>query len=391
MIFSQQPGVGSSITLNGTVVTFVTTAPSGNQVQIAGNLGATMSNLQTFLQGSGDTQIHLCTYSVTNATLSITDRTAGALGNGFTLGSTVNGISLSGSTLTGGQNAASSVQATLLCQIGLGANPIVSALSGGVLDGLLAHAVVESAGTSMIGDENWRNTIASQRIIALSGGVKVLNSSGVIVVMPFAPRVIGSIIARDFETGYPFHSAANQPINGIVGPARTIAFSLTDGSTEGQVLLSNNIGILVRGEIGVETAISNGGFISVATDTCAVDPLWQFYNVTRGSDFINLSLMPALRTYLGVDNIDRQTVTAVIGTMESFLAQLTALQQILGFSVNFQGSLNTAAEIRLGHVTVSYAAEPPPVLRLITVMASRYAPAIDTLVSQLATELNFVG
>jgi phage tail sheath protein FI len=391
MIFSQQPGIGSTIRLNGTTVTFVTTSPTGNQVQIAGNLGTTMSNLLTFLQGSNDTQILLCSYSLINATLTITDKTSGTLGNGFSLGSTVNGISVSGSTLTGGQNAASAVQATLLCTIALGANPVVSALSGGVLDGLMAHAVVESAGTSMIADENWRDTIASPRIIPLSGGVKVLNSSGVIVVMPYAPREIGSIIARDFATGYPFHSAANQPISGIVGPARTIAFSLTDGSTEGQQLLGANIGILVRGEIGVETAISSGGFISIATDTAATDPLWQFYNVTRGRDFIELSLMPALRAYLGVSNIDRQTVTSVIGSIEAFLSQLTALQQILGYNVSFQGSLNSAAEIRLGHLTVSFAAEEPPVLRRITVMSARYAPAIDALVSQLATELNFQG
>lgn len=389
MIFSQQPGIGSTISLNGTVVTFVTTAPSGNQVQIGGNLLTTMSNLLAFLQASNDTQIKFCTYAMVNATLTITNKTPGTLGNGFSISSTVNGISVSGTTLTGGQNAAAQVQATLLCQIALGANPVVAALSGGVLDGLMGHAVVESAGTSMIGDENWRNTIASPRVIALSGGVKVLNSSGVIVVMPYAPRQIGAMIARDFATGFPFHSAANQPINGIIGPARTIAFSLTDGATEGQQLLANNIGILVRGEIGVETAISNGGFITIATDTCAIDPLWQFYNVTRGRDFIELSLMPALRAYLGRNNIDRQTVTSVIGSIDAFLAQLKALQQILGFNVSFQGSLNSAAEIRLGHLVVSFAAEEPPVLRRITVMSARYAPAIDALVSSLAQELNF--
>lgn len=389
MVFSQQPGIGSTISLNGTVVTFVTTAPSGNQVQIAGNLAATMANLLTFLQGSSDTQILLCTYSMSNATLTITNKTLGAAGNGFSLSSTVTGASLSGTTLTGGQNAASAVRATLTCLIGLGANPVVSALEGGVLDGLMGHAVVESAGTSMVADQNWRNTIASQRIIPLSGGVKVLDTSGVINVMPFAPRVIGAIIARDFATGFPFHSAANQPINGIVGPARTITFSLTDGATEGQQLLADNIGILVRGQIGVETAISAGGFIFVGTDTAAIDPLWQFYNVSRGRDFIELSLMPALRVYLGRNNVDRQTVTSVIGSIESFLSQLKALQQILGYNVSFQGSLNSAAEIRLGHLVVSFAAEEPPVLRRITVMSARYAPAIDALVSSLAQSLNF--
>jgi phage tail sheath protein FI len=392
MIFSALPGIGSTLSFNGTVVTNVSTTPSGNQVQITGNLSSYMSNLLTFLSGSGDTQINLCSYSVTNATLTITDKTSGALGNGFTLNSTVAGMSISGATLTGGQNAASATRATLVCGIALGANPVVAALSGGVLDGLMAHAVVESAGTSTIGDENWRDTIASQRIIALSGGVKVLAPvTGNIVVMPFAPRVIGAIIARDFATGYPFHSAANQPISGIIGPSRTIAFSLTDGATEGQLLLGANIGILVRGEIGVETAISSGGFIFIGTDTCATDILWQFYNVSRGRDFIELSLMPALRAYLGVNNIDRQTVTAVIGSMEAFLSQLTALQQILGYNVSFQGSLNSASEIRLGHIVVTFRAEEPPVLRLIKVISARYAPAIDALVSQLAQELNFSG
>jgi phage tail sheath protein FI len=391
LIFSAQPGVGSTLNLNGSTVSFVSGAPSGLQVQLGANLAATMTALQTFLAASSDTQIVKNTYATTDATVVITNKTPGAAGNAYTLGGTVTGLSLSGTTLSGGQDAASAVNATLNTTIALGANPIVAALSGGVLDGLMAHAVVESAGTSLVADENWRNTINSKRIIPLSGGVKVLDVNGNIVVMPLAPRIIGEIIARDFETGFPFHSAANRPVNGIVGPARTIDFSLTDGATEGQVLLAANIGIVVRGNVGVETAISSGGFNYVGTDTCSDDPLWTFYNVTRGRDFIELSLMPALRAYLGRNNIDRQTVTAVIGSIEAFLSQLTALQQILGYSVQFQGTLNSAAEIRLGHIVVSFAAEEPPVLRRINVMSARYAPAIDALVASLAQELNFNG
>jgi hypothetical protein len=121
------------------------------------------------------------------------------------------------------------------------------------------------------------------------------------------------------------------------------------------------------------------------------DSLWQMYNVKRGRDYIHLSLMPALRTYLGRSNIDRQTVTNVEETIASFLSQLTALQQILGYKVTFSGSLNTAEEIRLGHLTVSFAAEEPPVLKLITTMSARYKPAIDAMVSQLAEQLVFSG
>lgn len=389
VLFSANPGVGATLTLNGTVVSFVASGASGTQVNIGANLLATVAALQVMADASADTNLEVGSYAVgpTGLSLIITAEVAGAAGNSFTLASTVGGASLSGFHLTGGADAVTPVRATLTPAIALGANPICATLGGGVLSALMGHAVVESSGISLIADEQWRNTLNSQRLIPISGGVKVLDAGGNVVVMPFAPRVVGRMIARDYQTGYPFHSAANQPIAGIVGPSRTIGFSLTDGATEGQQLLSANIGILVRGLIGVETAISSGGFVFVGTDNAGDDALWQFYNVTRGRDFIELSLMPALRTYLGRNNIDRQTVINVVTTINDFLTQLTALQQILGGVANFQGSLNSAAEIRLGHLTVGFAAEEPPVLRKITTMSARYRPAIDTLVSELQAQL----
>jgi hypothetical protein len=157
------------------------------------------------------------------------------------------------------------------------------------------------------------------------------------------------------------------------------------------VLLSDNIGIVARGLVGVETAISSGGFISISTDNLGDDPLWQFWNVMRGRDFIHLSLMPTLRTYLGRNNIDRQTVINVLTSIQNFLNYLTAAQQILGGRITFQGSLNTADEIRLGHITVGFQAEEPPVLRRITTMSARYKPAIDALVASLEQALSQIA
>ena len=157
------------------------------------------------------------------------------------------------------------------------------------------------------------------------------------------------------------------------------------------MLLGANLGIVARGLIGVESAISSGGFILISTDNMGDDELWRMYNVKRGRDYIHLSLMPALRVYLGRTNIDRQTVTNVEETIALFLGQLTALQQILGYQVKFEGNLNSADEIRLGHLTVSFAAEEPPVLKRITTMSARYKPAIDAMVAQLAEQLVFSG
>ena len=397
-IFNAQPGVGSKISINSQDVAFVasTATPGAHEVKLGANLSATIDNLVTYLMGTtgqADPNIGLCTYQKITSTylsMNVTSVSATAAANDITLATTVVGCQCS-PTLQGGADAEVSTQATVMTTMALGANPICAGLTG-VLDTLIAHAIVESSGTSMIADENWRTTLNSQRLIGLSGGVKILDpQTGDVVVMPLAPRMAGALVAEDFRTGYPFHSCANRAIQGIVGPARSIAFSLTDGETEGQMLLGANLGIIARGLIGVESAISSGGFILIATDNMGDDELWRMYNVKRGRDFIHLSLMPALRTYLGRTNIDRQTVANVEETIAQWLGQLTALQQILGYKVTFSGSLNTPEEIRLGHLTVSFAAEEPPVLKRITTMSARYKPAIDAMVAQLAEQLVFSG
>lgn len=283
------------------------------------------------------------------------------------------------------------VRATLTASIVAGANPVVAALPS-VLNQLLAHAIAEPTGTNEQDDEDWRETINSQRIIPVTGGVKIMDpTTSEIVIRPLAPRIAGILIRRDHETGAPFHSAANQPVQGIVGPARSITFSLVDGANEGQQLLANNIGILIRGETGNDVAISSGGFIFVGTDNAGDDELWRFYNVTRGRDYIHLSLLRALRTYLGRFNITGHTVQAIINTMGFFLRDLQANEHILGYKVNFKGSQNSAEQIRLGNLTIAFAAEEPPVLRKITTLSARYRPAIDAMVSQLERQLNMAA
>jgi len=280
------------------------------------------------------------------------------------------------------------VTATATATISVGANPIVASLTS-ILNQLVAHAVVESTGSSEVADKDWRETINSQRIIPISGGCRIMDpATGNILIRPLAPRILGVAVRRDHEKGAPFHSWANQPIQGILGPARDMKFSIVDGANEGQSLLSANIGILVRGEVGNDFAISSGGFIFVGTDVATDDPLWMFYNVTRGRDYIHLGLIRTLRSYLGRFNITGHTIKAILNTMHFFLRDLMADEHILGFKVHFRGSQNSAEEIRLGHLTVSFAAEEAPVLRKITTESARYRPAIDAMVKQLEAQLN---
>ena len=278
--------------------------------------------------------------------------------------------------------------ATYTCVTSVGANPICASLTS-VLNQLYAHAIVESSGASMQNDTDWRETMQSDRLIPISGGCRVLDPvSSNVLFRPLAPRVAGILIRRDHETGAPFTSAANQPIQGIIGPMRDIGFSLTDNANEGQELLSFNIGIVVRGEVGDDFAIASGGFVFIGTDNAGEDELWRFYNVMRGRDYIHLGLIRALRFYLGRYNIVGHTIIAILQTMKFFLRDLFADGYILGYLVTFRVEGNSAEQIRLGHLTVGFKAEEPPPLRLIIIESRRYREAIDAMVADVAAQLN---
>jgi uncharacterized protein len=176
------------------------------------------------------------------------------------------------------------------------ANPVVAALPS-VCSALLAHAVVTGPHSSLQAFTDWRETINSARIIPVETWAKVgVNST----VVDSVGAVLGVAVRRDHEKGgRPFHSWANQPVQGIVGPNRPIDFSLTDGATEAQSILLLNGGVIVRGEAGVEGAIASGGFVFIGTDNAGEDELWRFYNVTRGRDYIHIMFLRTLRFYLG--------------------------------------------------------------------------------------------
>lgn len=96
-----------TLTVNGTAITFVATAPTGNQVLVGPTATATSANLQTFLAASVDTNIAAATYSTSGNVTTVTAVLAGTAGNSFTLAKTGSHITLSGAVLSGGVVASS--------------------------------------------------------------------------------------------------------------------------------------------------------------------------------------------------------------------------------------------------------------------------------------------
>lgn len=335
-----------------------TTAPTVG-ITGGGGTGATA----VAVLGSGADAQKVVSVTITNA------------GSGYTSAPTI--------AFTGGAGSGATATATVSDL----ANGVCAALPA-ICERLLAHAVVDGPATTQAAALDWRETLNSQRIIPVDPGVKVLDGTTV-VVQPLSPAVIGIAVRRDHEfNGRPFHSWANQPVRGIVGPSRPIGFSLTDGATEGQTLLAANIGVLTRGEMGVEGSIASGGFIFIGTDNAGEDDLWRFYNQTRGRDYIHIMFLRTLRFYLGKFNITGQTIQSVMNTMEFALRDLQATGDILGYKVEFLRDQNSPEELRLGRVKVSFKAEEAPVLRYLGIQSGRYRDALDALLDDLTASLS---
>jgi hypothetical protein len=100
IVFAVNPTNLDTITINGTIVTFVSGTPTGNQVKIGGSLTITLQSLLTFLGSSSDAGLLLCTYYTSSGTtLYVVAAKAGGGGDYYTIAASA--ATPSGATLAG--------------------------------------------------------------------------------------------------------------------------------------------------------------------------------------------------------------------------------------------------------------------------------------------------
>lgn len=102
-----QPVANSTITVNGTVMTFVAANPTASQILIGATAKDTVANAVRALNASTDNNIKIATYSTddTGLVINITHDTIGTAGNSFTIvagSSPATSLTASGATLSGG-------------------------------------------------------------------------------------------------------------------------------------------------------------------------------------------------------------------------------------------------------------------------------------------------
>jgi phage tail sheath protein FI len=358
--FVSNPTNNSTITLNGTVVSFVTGTPTGNQVQVGTNLGATLTALTTFLDGSLDAQIGKCGYTASSTVLTITSKSVNASDNTFTIGTTITGASPSGAHLTGGIDP---VMATIMGDgsgamltpvLGEVANPVV-AYALGILDDMRAIFIADTPGTSYTEAVAYRGDFDSKRLWLVEGHVQIWDVfANQAVTGPVAAFLAGKQAFMDNNFGF-WWSASNQALNGVIGVGRPIDWSFTSGTVEGQLLNSQGIAIVTRDQ----------GFRVMGTQSPTSDALWQFLPVRRTADMIEDATEQAVR--IAIDRpISLGTFDFIEGSVNAFLRNMANQGAIINGKAWLDKTINTPDQLQAGHLYIDYDIEPPAPLSRLT-------------------------
>lgn len=268
-------------------------------------------------------------------------------------------------------------------------NPVVAALQAN-LGKILAVAPVDVDDTSSANAIDARESMSSERLIPIGVAARVYEGQN-IVTRPMAPRVGGLMARVDNENlGRPFNPIANRPLYGLAGVSRKIPFSLLDGSTEGQQMLAGNVSIVTEGEVGVDGAVADGGFVFIGTDNAQTGELWEQFHQVRGADYLTVKIMQITRQFLG-RKITADMAEAWINSIAFMLRDHKAEDDILGYTPAnemFKASRNSPENIRLGTLTLTIGIEPAPVFKLANHEIRRYRPAVEGLVEEIIARLN---
>ncbi|OPB31374.1 phage tail sheath subtilisin-like domain-containing protein [Bartonella sp. AR 15-3] len=226
--------------------------------------------------------------------------------------------------------------ATAKAEISTTSNPVAAELIG-IAERLRAIVVIDAPNTTDEAALSTAKDFDSKRAILIDPFVKV-NRNGKILEEPASAAVAGVIAKIDFVNGF-WHSPSNKVINGIVGIARPIDFSIGDRSSRANLLNEKNITTIIR----------ENGYRLWGNRTLSSDTKFAFLSVVRTADMINDAI---LRGHLwAVDrNIKRTYLNDVSESVNAYLRDLKAQGAILGGRCIPDPELNTASAIQDGRV-----------------------------------------
>lgn len=189
----------------------------------------------------------------------------------------------------------------------------------------------------------YRDNFGSDRVYLVDPWVKVWDTvTSTEIIRPASARVAGVIAKSDAERGF-WHSPSNRLIDGILGTARPIDFTLGDATSRANIL----------NEKEVTTIIQRDGYRLWGNRTLSADPKWAFLKRRRIADMINESIMQA--HFWAVDrNADRTYFEDVIEGVNAYGRRMITVGALVGFKCWADPDLNTPEALEAGQVFFDY-------------------------------------
>ncbi len=189
----------------------------------------------------------------------------------------------------------------------------------------------------------YRANFGSARGLLIDPWVKVWDTAtSTEIIRPASARVMGLIAKSDAERGF-WHSPSNQLINGILGTARPIDFTLGDATSRANILNENE----------VATIIQRDGYRLWGNHTLSTDPKWAFLKRRRVADMINESIMQA--HFWAVDrNVTKTYMEDVIEGVNAYGQHLVNVGALVDFKCWASADLNTPEQLEAGNVFFDY-------------------------------------
>jgi len=325
-------------------------------------------------------------YDADTTTVTITSADGDTTGGGATATAVVTDGVITGVTLTRAgiaYTAAPTItitgdgsDATATATIGTVANPVVAELLG-IATNLRAVIIADGPNTTPEAAAAYRKEWGGARLFIVDPYVQVWDDDiDGAVDAPASARVAGVIARMDSEKGF-WWSPSNQVINGIVGTARAVDWSLGDASCEANWLNEREVTTVIRRE----------GFRLWGNRTCSDDPLWAFLSVRRTADMVYDAVEAAFLWAMDRP-LSAQLVLDIQESVNAYLRTLKARGAILGGRCWLDPELNSTAKLMAGHLTLNFDIEPPAPMERLTFRAHRedgyYTELVDAVLRETA-------
>lgn len=224
--------------------------------------------------------------------------------------------------------------ASATATLGKTANAVVAELVG-IAERLRAVIIADGPNTTDAEAIAYTNDFGSRRVYVIDPAVKVSRGSNV-VVEPASSVVAGLIAKSDNDRGF-WWSPSNQVINGIVGVARPVDFTMGDANSRANIL----------NEAGVATIINENGYRLWGNHTLSSDEKFTFINIVRMFDIVGDSLLAA--HLWAVDRgITKTYFEDVSEGVNAFIRELKAQGALSGGFCFPDPDLNSPASIMQG-------------------------------------------